>query len=137
MRSFFRLVLVGVLLAGCESGVGTVSVRTVGPAPAEPVGDAGDRFALRLEAALAMSNAFERNDVLEKLAVSAAEAGQADVVKKCLAELSNAFTRNETAGRCALLLARAGQGVAAIAVAREISNTFERDDVLKKLAEGG
>jgi hypothetical protein len=150
MRSSATLaLLLGVFLltAGCASrlltdSAGPVDLGEAGGSPfqatpAEPPTDTQARYAARLEAALAISNPFERDDALASLATDAAAVGQVRVVKRCLAALSNPFCKDATASCCALRLGQAKQGSAAVAVARTISNPFERDAVLRKMAAGG
>jgi hypothetical protein len=124
MRTFVRgIIVVGLALAvGCSNE----------PKPAQTP----EQLQGRLTAADAMTNASEKNDVLQVIAQDAADSGAGDVVLKALGKITNASTRNDTAEACALSLAKRGDTRAATAIAQQISNASLKNDVLAKIAKG-
>ena len=90
----------------------------------------------RLEAALALIDANNRDSALVKVAEDAASAGQADVVKKSLSRVTDIGKKDDAAENCALKLAKAGKGTEAAEVAKSIVDSGKRDSTLGKLAKG-
>ena len=88
----------------------------------------------RLQDAAALSNTQERDDSLKVVALEAAEAGNAAVVKKAIAGIKTITTIDQAASECALKLAHAGQRDVAEEVAKMISTATGRDSILKKLS---
>jgi hypothetical protein len=111
-----------------------------GNSAADPNKDRGEKttndpYAARLDAALAIGIPSDRNDALKTVALDAAEAGKADIVKKAIAGIGFLDMKAEVTGECALKLADAGKHQEAVDVAKMIGVLSDRADVLKKLAE--
>lgn len=119
MRNITRICLLLVLFAGCDRQV---------PATSE--------FSGRLEAALAMKDGTARNNTLVKLAESAAQAGDGDVVLNAIAAVEAGTGRDNTCAVCSLALAKQGKTSAATAVAKEIANETQRNNTLTQIATG-
>lgn len=96
----------------------------------------GSNFAARLEAAKAISLSSERDAALAKVAEDAANAGEAETVKKCLQEIGLSSLRDDTAYKSALSLGKVGKADAANEVAKSIGLSSRRDEALSKLAKG-
>ncbi len=96
----------------------------------------GSPYKPKLDAALAISNTFERDAALARVATEAAGDGDVPVVKKALREMHNSFEIDKAAEVCALRLAKNGKGHEANEVAGMIHSTFQKDAVLSKLAKG-
>lgn len=93
-------------------------------------------FASRFDAAKAIQITNERDAALAKLAQDAGEAGDGDIVKKCVREIHITNTKDDAAYNAALKLAKAGNGPAATEVAKLITITTKRDAALSKIAKG-
>lgn len=91
-------------------------------------------FNARYNAAMAMTPG-ERMPALVKVSEDAAEAGDAETVKKCLAALVPG-SRDDAAQKAALSLARAGKADAGTEVAKSIIDGGTRNKVLGQLARG-
>jgi hypothetical protein len=120
MRNIIRICLLLVLFAGCDRQV---------PATSE--------FSGRLEAALAMKSGTARHNTLVKLAESAAQAGDGDVVLNAIAAVDEGTARDNTCAVCSLALAKQGKTSEATAVAKQIANETQRNNTLTQIASGG
>jgi hypothetical protein len=90
----------------------------------------------RLEAATAMTNVAERNDVLVVLAKDAADIGESEIVKQAIGQIGNIAQKNDIAYSCALKLSKQGKIQAATDVAKMIANVAQRNEALGKIAKG-
>jgi hypothetical protein len=111
-------------------------------APGDPPPDknapAADRYAVRLAAAAAIDDTGVKAKSLLTIAVEAAEAGQDDVVKKCLAEYPKAvMLENQDLGLTDLILrlSSAGHEAEAVEAAKALPKVW-RDPALEKLVAG-
>jgi len=93
-------------------------------------------FASRYDAANAIQITNERDAAFAKLAVDAGEAGDGDIVKKCIKAIQVVNTKDDAAYNAALKLAKSGNGPAATEVAKLIQITTKRDAALSKIAKG-
>ena len=89
----------------------------------------------RLDTATQINNVNDRNTALAAVAISAAKAGEGDIVKKAVSAITVANKKMRTARDSAEALAAAGQGEAAVEVANMITQATMRDDTLKKIAQ--
>lgn len=120
MRFVSLLLCLAVLLAGCDgSGKNTKRERSLEE---------------RLDAALAITDANVRGSTLTVVAKDAAEAGNAEVVKKAVAGIPDTKVLDRAAQNCARKLADKGHHEAANEVAKMISDQKLRDNVLRILA---
>jgi hypothetical protein len=106
-------------------------------------GCAGDRpdpaaaeLRARLNAALALGEAPERDAALANVTREAALAGHADVVKTALGRMSDRPAMDAAAKSAALALLEAGMPAQANEVAGLIEDGPMREDVLSRLAKG-
>jgi hypothetical protein len=104
--------------------------------PPAPAATTEGRLNARLEAARQISDPFQKSKAMTKLAEDAAEAGQGEVAKQCLAEIADPFVQSKTSEIVAMKLARAGQEPTAVEVAKKIGDPFRRDKVLQMVAKG-
>jgi hypothetical protein len=107
------------------------------------LGCAGDKsapaaaeFQAKLNGALAISDAPQRDAALANFAREAALAGHADVVKAALEKMSDRPTRDAAVEAAALTLLEAGLPAQANEVARLIEDGPMREGVLSILAKG-
>jgi hypothetical protein len=106
------------------------------PVPPAPAATTDTRLNARLDAARQIGNPFQKSKAMVKLAEDAADAGQAEIAKQCLAEIGDPFAQSKTSEHCALKLAHAGQEPAAVEMARKIGDPMRRDKVLQMVAKG-
>ena len=121
MRQFAgRLVFIAIvgISVGCGDGVN----------PASP-------FKGKLDAAIAINEAFSRDTALVSVAKEAAAGGDADVTRAALRHIGESFTRDQAAAAAALKLGKAGKSVEATQVAKSIGESFLRDSTLSRLAK--
>ena len=92
-------------------------------------------FNERLQAALAINNLDTRDAALNTVAVAAAGAGEAAIVKTAIGKMNNLDRRDETASACSLKLAMTGKRDDANVVAMMINNLDKRDRTLAELSK--
>jgi hypothetical protein len=90
----------------------------------------------RLSAALALSSPSSRHEVLGRLAIEAAELGDADITRSCIDQLSAPSQRQEVTYQSALRLARAGKAKDAVGLASTLTSPSSRQKALARIAEG-
>jgi hypothetical protein len=90
----------------------------------------------KLEAALAHSDAAQRDAALAKVAHDAAVAGAGDVARAAVGKISDSGTRDAAAQAAAFALLEAGMPAAAKEVANLIEDGSMREDVLALMAKG-
>jgi hypothetical protein len=103
---------------------------------APPSAKKGTGFAVRFDAASALTGDTLKQETFAKLAIDAATAGNSDIAKKSLAAIQSDNVRGNSAYKCALLLAKAGQGEDAIAIAKSLASDNQREKALAKIASG-
>ena len=101
----------------------------------EPISETSDLQG-RLEAAMAVTDIFGRNDALIKVAEDSAIQGDPNVVRTAIGEIRDPFAKNESAANAALKLAASGEVAGATEVAKMITDPARRNSVLSKLAKG-
>jgi hypothetical protein len=124
LKNITRICLLLVLFAGCHSQQTPTSTST-------------SEFSGRLDAALAMKEGTARHNTLVKLAESAAQASDGDVVLKAIAAVDAGTARNNTCAICSLALAKQGKTSEATAVAKEITDETARNNTLAQIASAG
>ena len=92
-------------------------------------------FNERLQAALAINNLDTRDAALNTVAVAAAGAGEAAIVKTAIGKINNLDRKDNTAAACAPKLAMTGKRDDANAVAKMINNLDKRDRTLAELSQ--
>ena len=92
-------------------------------------------LAERLEAASSITDVVEKDKPLAAVALDAARAGQAEIVKKALAQMLDLTERSATTHDAALLLAKQGLRKPAIEMAKAIPDLDVRDQTLSELAQ--
>jgi hypothetical protein len=100
-------------------------------------GGEGSNFAARYDAACAITVFAERDAALSKLAEDAAQAGQAgnvEIVQKCLGQISTFAVKDDAAYKAALTLAKAGNGEIVQKCLDQINIFDVRDDAACKAA---
>ena len=97
--------------------------------------DTAELLAERLEAASGITDANEKDKPLAAVALDAARAGQAEIVKKALAQMLDLTERSATTHDAALLLAKQGLRKPAIEMAKAIPDLDVRDQTLSELAQ--
>ena len=117
MRFSFLLLGLSVFLVGCDGS-----------------GKNAKKLEDRLDAALAITDDKLRGNTLNRVATDAAEAGNADVVKKAVAGIPEPKLKGSVASACARKLAAKGQHEAANDVAKIIPDQKLRDSVLSGLS---
>jgi ankyrin repeat protein len=101
--------------------------------------DAPDRYAVRLAAAAAIEDSATKAQALLTIAIDAADAGQDDVVKKCMAAFPKSVTLGDNdSGLCNLItrLAAAGHEAEALEAAKALAAPNFRNTALASLAAG-
>ena len=112
------------------------------PAAADPPADkkdAPDRYAVRLAAATAIDDPAAKAQALLTIAIDAADAGQDDVVKKCMAAFPKSITLGDNDGGLCNLIARlaaAGHEAEALEAAKALATPGFRNTALASLAAG-
>lgn len=130
MRLFKNLpaaLLSALLGAGC----GTGSAEPGGP----PATQAPAALVDRVEKALAIADAKERDTALAAAARDASDAGATDQVMKALAGMKSQAEHDTAAADCATRLSAVGKGYDAEFIAHTITNAGTRDKLLAKLAK--
>jgi len=97
--------------------------------------DMAEVLAERLEAASGITDVNEKDKPLAAVALDAAKAGQAEIVKKALAQMLDLSERSATTHDAALLLAKQGLRKPAIEMAKAIPDLNVRDQTLSELAQ--
>ena len=131
-RHFLLLVLA--LVAGFASGCKREDSAVPVPTGATSTSTASTAFTERLNSALAISDSIKRDGALAVIADSAAQAGDATVVQRAVAQISDSIQRDAATESSALALAKAGKLGDAVKLARTMSDSIKRDSVLSKLA---
>jgi hypothetical protein len=90
----------------------------------------------RFAAAVALTSPSRRQQVLGRLALDAAELGDADITRGCLDRLSTPSQKQEVTYQSALRLARAGKAKDAVELANTLTTPSRRQQALGKIAEG-
>lgn len=127
-----------VSLAGCcgrNDSTNSATDASNEPTPAASSETSNDRYAARLDAALAIGILSERDNALQKVALDAADAGRADIVKKAVAGIGGIDSKANVTAQCALKLADADKLQDAVDLAKTIGVGSLRAETLKKLAE--
>jgi hypothetical protein len=90
----------------------------------------------RLAAALALTSPSTRQAVLGRLAIEAAELGNADVTRGCIDQLSSPSQKQMVTYQTALRLARASKAKEAVELANTLTSPTQRQKALAIIAEG-
>jgi hypothetical protein len=93
-------------------------------------------LATRLAASKEISDANLRQSAFAKLALDAAVAGDAGVVKECLDQVSDANLRENTKIKAVLKLGQAGKTDESLSLAKTISDGNIRERIINKIARG-
>lgn len=111
-------------LVGCHSGT----------SPDQTNLDSNANFEDRLGVAKAISNINQRDDALSKLALSAAQAGRLEIVRKALESIRVKATEDASRTECALAFANSTNLPDAFGIAENIKELTTRDTTMGKLA---
>jgi hypothetical protein len=106
--------------------------RQLVPADRERAAALPGRFA----AAMALTSPSRRHAVLGKLATDAAELGDAEITRNCIAELPTPSQKQEVTYQSALRLARVGKAKDAVDLANTLTTPSLRQKALAAIAEG-
>lgn len=133
MRHFSWCVVLSAIfgvVAGCRNG-------SKDKAPlAQKVKSEATPLQGRLEAALAILDATNRDNTLVQLAEDAATSRDVEVTKSALKLINGATARDGAAAKCAVRLAELNRTSEATDVARMILDATTRDTTLAKIATG-
>jgi serine/threonine protein kinase len=116
--------------SGTTSRPASTGMKTMSTGKKDP---REEGLAIRLEAALQITDPFDKDEALGKVTSDAAAAGFGDLVKKGVAAVGR-LNVDDVAADCALKLADAGQKKAAFEVAQMLKSLLKRDEIMKKLA---
>ena len=90
----------------------------------------------RLAAAKALTSPSQKQEAVAKLAVDAAELGDAETAKGCIDQLASPSQKQEVIYRSALRLARANKVEDAVALANTLTSPSQKQQTLSKIANG-
>jgi hypothetical protein len=114
-----------IILVGCDSGTQTDQTNL----------DADTHFKDRYEAAMAISDIDQRDGALTKLALSAAQAGQLEIVKNAFSNIRAKSTEDEARHESAMAFGRSTNFPDAFTIAENIKQIETRDTTMAELAK--
>jgi hypothetical protein len=128
---------VGMLLltVGCDTRPSPSVLKESSTTPSKQPSDKAS-LASRFEAAAALQFQQEQQEAFAKLALDAAELGDAEITRKAIEKLIFQRRQQDVTYKSALKLAKAGKGEDAVRLAKSLISTTQREHALSKLAKG-
>jgi hypothetical protein len=90
----------------------------------------------RLAAAKALTSPHQRQEALARLAVDAAELGDAEIARGCIDQITSPARKQEVVYKSALGLAKANKAEDAVALAGTLTSPAQRQQALSRIANG-
>jgi hypothetical protein len=90
----------------------------------------------RLAAARALASPSQKQEALAKLALDAAELGEAETARACIDQLTSHSQKQAVTVKSALRLARASKAEDAVALASTLKSPSQRQQALSRIANG-